>query len=102
MINLNHDGLFIGNFTNGKTQNVECKLGKKLYYVDIDKNSCNTTLDFYRKLGERDKFSKYDKEANRVSVTVKNSAVLFREFFENISEIEKAQRIMNKYVQELV
>ena len=30
MVNLNHDGLFIGNFTNGKTQNVECKLGEKI------------------------------------------------------------------------
>ncbi len=102
MINLNHEGLFISKFNYGKTQNIECRLGKKIYYIDIDKNSNCTFLDFYRKINERNKFSKYTKEAEKSSVTVKNNAVLFREFFENILEIEKAQRIMNKYIQELV
>ena len=102
MLNLNKDSLFISNFDNGTTQNIECRLGRCLYYIDLSKNSNDTTLYFYRKIAkQRNRFSKYSKEAGCISVTLRNDALLDRNFFENIREIARAQEIVSKYNQKL-
>lgn len=49
MLNLNKEFLNIGKLPNGKTQNIEVKIGRKSYYVDVDKNYKNACVDFYKK-----------------------------------------------------
>ena len=44
MINLNQQSVFIAEMPFGKTQNIECRLGRSLYMLDVDKNAC-TILD---------------------------------------------------------
>lgn len=97
MINLNKDILFIGNFEYGKTQNIECRLGRKLYLIDIDKNVNTTCLHFYKKMDtDRNKHSKYD-VSESYRIIVKNEALLDKNVFKNIAEIEKAQFITSQY-----
>lgn len=97
--NLNHEtGIFLSNFEYGKTQNVEVKIGRKTYLCDFDKSSAGARVDFYKKLNKnRPSFSKYDPEAEKHSASIKSDAVLRREFFLEIEEIEKAQRILYRY-----
>ena len=98
MYNLNHDLIFIEKFPFGKTQNIEIKMGRSLYLMDVSKSSDSAIVEFYKKLSkDRQSYSKHDKKAERHSVVVKNDAVLDREFFEHISEIEKAQEVYQKY-----
>lgn len=99
MINLNKkEMLFVGRFEFGRTQNIEVKLGRKLYLVDIDKSSHNTSIDFYKKQGpDRGTYSKYGVEDSVLGVEVKNDAMLDRSFFEHIKEIYDAQRIYSKF-----
>lgn len=97
-INMNTTPHFIiDKFPTGKTQNIRIKIGRKHYLVDIDKNALYTHLDFYenQKPKDRKSFSKYG--AGLCYVTLKNNAVLDREFFKNITEIQRAQHIVNKY-----
>lgn len=97
MINLNHEFIRVSTFDCGKTQNVECKLGRKTFLLDVNKDSACTRLDFYKMVGaDRKSFSKYSAEAENVSVIVKNDAVLDRSFFENIKKIAEAQMIVTR------
>lgn len=97
MLNLNKEFLNIGKLPNGKTQNIEVKIGRKLYYIDVDKNCDSACVDFYKKIGaERTKQSKYGVDGV-LGVFVKVDAFLDREFFNQISEIKKAQEIFNKW-----
>lgn len=97
MINLNHEFIRVSTFEYGKTQNVECKLGRNIFLLDVSKDSACTRLDFYKMVGtERKSFSKYSAEAENASVTVKNDAVLDRKFFENIKKIAEAQMIITR------
>ncbi len=97
--NLNHEfGISLKEFKYGNTQNVEVKIGRKTFLVDINKNCSVGCIDVYRKLSkDRSNFSKYDPEANLHSAFVKNDAYLCRNFFEDIENIEKAQYIFRKY-----
>lgn len=102
MLNLNKESIYIGNFKNGKTQNIECRLGRRLYYIDIDKDCFSTYIELYKKVKKnRHDFSKYDPEAEKHDVCVKNNAVLSRDFFENMAEIERAQFIIGIYYKNL-
>ena len=61
IINLNHQSIFIAKMPFGKTQNITCRLGRKLYMLDINKNACMVHVSFYHRLNsEREKYSKYD------------------------------------------
>lgn len=78
----------------GKNQNIEVRIGRKLYMVDVDKDALLAHLDFCKKVkSDRTKYSKYDPEAEMVSVTVRNDVRLDKNFFENIEEISKAQTV---------
>ena len=97
MINLNHGELLVvERFSFGKTQNIEVKLGRKIYLVDIDRNVASAFISFYPKQSnERTAYSKYSGEIE--SVFVNNTACLDREFFENIKVIEKAQKTITRF-----
>lgn len=100
MLNLNKELVFLSKFENGKTQNIECRLGRCLYFIDIEKNAANAHIHFYKKIKKnRNDFSKYDANSKLYSIRIKNDALLDREFFENIAEIAKAQHIADKYSQ---
>lgn len=100
MLNLNHSVLSLRDLPFGKTQNFEIKIGRKTYLCDIDKNSASVCVELFDKVpGKRENFSKY--AANLHSVYVKPDAVLDRDFFEHIAEIEAAQRVINRYRYEL-
>lgn len=97
MINLNKEFLNIGKLPNGKTQNIEIKIGRKLYYVDVDKNCESACIDFYKKIGtDRKNQSKYGVDGV-LGVFVKIDALLGRDFFEEIEDIDKAQKIYRKW-----
>lgn len=101
MINLNKELLDIDKLQNGKTQNIEVKVGKKLYYVDVDKNCDSACVDFYQKVGtNRKNQSKYSVDSV-LAVFVKTDALLDRAFFEEIEEIKKAQEIYRKWGDQL-
>ena len=103
--NLNEGAAWIkiGDFEYGKTENIEVKIGKKFYILDIDKDHLSSHLEFYKKLGkDRSKYSKYDKDAGRISVEVKNDAYLSRTFFEDIKKISEAQDIYKKYGSQII
>ena len=96
-INLNHELLFVGDFPYGKTQNIEVKLGRKNYMVDIDRNSNSAMIDFYHKKGEdRNSYSKYGTDST-LAIKVDSKALLDRDFFEHIEEIGAAQRIYDRF-----
>lgn len=100
IINLNRQSVFIAKMPFGETQNIECRLGRKLYMLDIEKNACTVHVSFYRRLNsERKKYSKYDSAAQCSEVTVAQKAILDRKFFENIHKISDAQRICNMYAE---
>lgn len=97
MLNLNKEFLNIGKLPNGKTQNIEVKIGRKLYYIDVDKNCDSACVDFYKKIeADRTKQSKYSVDGV-LGVFVKVDAFLGRDFFEQILEIKKAQEIFSKW-----
>lgn len=98
IINLNRQSVFIAKMPFGKTQNIKCRLGRRLYMLDIEKNACTVRVSFYRRLNsERKKYSKYDSKAHCTGVTVSKKAILDRKFFENIYKISDAQNTCNIY-----
>lgn len=100
MLNLNNSMLSLRDLPFGKTQNLELKIGRKTYLCDIEKDSSSAFVELFDKLpGKRENFSKYD--ANLHSAHVKPDAVLDRDFFEHIAEIEAAQRVISRYRYEL-
>lgn len=100
IVNLNSTDIYLSCFPYGKTQNIKIKIGRKLYYLDIDKNCDRAHIGFYNYCSpNRKTFSKYDKEANFCGMRVENDARLTKEFFENIHEIKKAAETMEKYTQ---
>lgn len=96
-INLNNGFLSLGKFPYGKTQNVLVKIGKRFFFVDIDKTSACAFVEFYPRVNkDRTKFSKYETEHHYVHV--KENAVLDRKFFEDIAKIQEAQSILHEYI----
>ena len=98
-VNLNHDTLKLALLPSGKHQNIELKIGHKLFYCDINKSASEyALLDFYKKVGsDRTKQSKYGKNSIVLAMQVRRDSVLDRYFFENIKELEHALRICNRY-----
>lgn len=103
ILNLNKgETLKIEELRNGKTQSIEVRLGRKLYYIDVDKHMTCASIDFYKKVcKDRTKQSKYDDNMIASAVFVKNSAVLGKTFFEHISEFEKAVATVRTFRHEL-
>lgn len=100
IVNLNKTDIYLSGLPFGKTRNIKIKIGRKLYYLDIDKDSNSACIDFYNYCkSDRTAFSKYDKEANNCRMFVKNDAILTRGFFKNIYEIKKAAELIEKYKQ---
>lgn len=100
IINLNQQSVFIAKMPFGKTQNIKCRLSRRLYMLDIEKNACTVRINFYLRLNsERKKYSKYESGASCATVTVAKKAILDRKFFENIHKISAAQRICNMYAE---
>lgn len=95
MTNLNKTTIFISNFPYGETQNEIIKVGRKLYYMDIDKNSASTLIEIYNYKKDRVSMSKY--MADLSLVTVKNDAIIDRDFIENIKDIEKARKTLVRF-----
>ena len=92
MINLNKESVSISEMPFGKTQNIECRLGRSLYMLDVDKNACTVHVSFYRRLNsDREKYSKYDPAAQCCMVTVAQNAILDWKFFDNIYAIMEAR-----------
>lgn len=98
MVNLNrNEYLNVKALDYGKTQNIIVKLGRCLYYVDVNKNNDSANVDFYKKTSpERNKQSKYSTDGT-LGVTVKNDSFLNREFFDNISKIKDAQNVYRRF-----
>ena len=100
IINLNRQSIFIAKIPFGKTQNIICRLGRRLYMLDIEKNACTVHVNFYRHLNsERKKYSKYETAAQCSAVSVAQKAILDRKFFENIHTISEAQNTCNMYAE---
>ena len=97
MTNLNKTTIFISNFPYGKTQNEIIKVGRKLYYMNIDKNSASTLIEIYNYKKDRVSMSKYMAWADLSLVTVKNDAIIDRDFIENIKDIEKARKTLVRF-----
>lgn len=92
------DFINIGNFKYGWTQNIEIKIGRKLYLMDVKKDCSSCWIEVYRKLNkDRKKYSKYDPRAKATCIRVENNAVLDYRFFENIHEIERVQNTYFNY-----
>lgn len=100
IVNLNKTDIYLSVLPCGKTQNIKIKIGRKIFLLDIDKNSGSSCIDFYNYCNsDRKSFSKYDKEANNCRMLVENDAILTKDFFENIYGIKKAAQLMEKYTQ---
>lgn len=98
MLNLNERYLDVKRLGFGKTQNIEVKLGRRFYYVDVNKNQDSAVIDFYPKTTKsRNDQSKYS--GGVLGVSVKPEAALGREFFEDIKQIKAAQEVMFKWRQ---
>ena len=101
-INLNHDSFNIGELDYGSTQNIEIKIGRKIYLCDVNKNRNYAFIQVYNKpSNDRKSFSKYSDGANLHCVSVKPDAHLKKDFFENIAMLEKAQSLYDTYGQVL-
>ncbi len=93
-INLNHnESIDIASLPYGMTQHILVKLGQRRYYVDVQKNSYNACVDFYRYTESGNKWG------NLVVgvVFVKNNAFLRRPFFDNILDIKRAQDVYREF-----
>lgn len=95
-INLNNELFWVSKFEYGKTTEIEIKIGHEWFLVDIEKDSICTHIEVYKKTS--DKVSKYDSEFF-CQTTVKSTAILNRDFFENIKKIQEAELFLQKYEQ---
>lgn len=92
------DFIYIADFEYGSTQNIEIKIGRRLYLIDVKKDSGSSWIEVYRKLNkDRKRYSKYDPRAKAACIRVENNAVLDSQFFNNIHEIERAQFTCSLY-----
>lgn len=96
--NLNHGNcMFVSVLPHGRGV-CEIKIGRNWRIVEFNKNASYTRLDIFNKLdNDRNKYSKYDADACLVSITVKNNAVLNRDFFVERWELEQALKMVRKY-----
>jgi hypothetical protein len=94
MLNLNHELLFLGRFDNG-THTMECKIGRKVYQLTIEKNSYDALVTLSNKLPSGS--SKYGPAADIHMIFVDRDALIEREALERIAELEAAQALMRKF-----
>lgn len=93
-INLNHnESIDIASLPYGMTQHILVKLGQRRYYVDVQKNSRNACVDFYRYTDRGGKWGNLVVGA----VFVKSDAFLRRSFFDNIIDIKRAQDVYREF-----
>ena len=97
IINLNHTIIRLEDFPYGKTQDLIVKVGRKLYYMDINKDKLFATVDIYNYCGERSSFSKYGSKADMHFIYLEPVGLIDRDLFEHAAEIEKAQTLLTKY-----
>lgn len=97
VININHNTIFLSNYKPGKHQNIIIRIGRKLYYMDIEKNATNAHIDLYNYKKNRGKMSKYDAAAELHTITVKSNTYIDRDLLQHIEGIEKAQQVYYKY-----
>lgn len=96
-LNLNKHTLLVEKFDFGKTT-IVVKIGRKKFYLDIDKNRIGYTLTLYNLVNkDRTKFSKYDEKANAVMMTFNEYRLFDRNFFENMEQIQKSEQLLNKF-----
>lgn len=92
-INLNQEWLYLSTLQNGMTQNIELKIGRKIYLCDIEKCNEYACIEMYDRVDkDRTKFSKYG-GVNLHWVNVKSNAYLTRKFFEYFIKISEAQKL---------
>lgn len=90
--NMNHESLFLNEIPFGKNYKISLKIGRRNYFLDVNKSSESASIDLY----PANAISKY--ACNSIlCVKVKNDAMLTRDFFEEIEAIKKAQEIQQKY-----
>ena len=92
-INLNHEKVFVSECEYGRTQDIEIRVGRQTFLMDIQKVNSHAHIMVYKKLGaDRQKYSKYHPKAELKCVRVKPEAILDKRFFELIDKLEEAQR----------
>ena len=95
--NLNKESIYLSTFNFGKTYNIEIKIGKKFYILDVDKNRISAHIDFYKKSNSRREFySKYD-DSYLVCLSVEKNSILDKKFFENIKVIACCKEFLEEY-----
>ena len=90
-INLNHELMSIACFDSGKTE-LRVKAGRTFYNTCVKKCALYSTVYIWTGKPNETRYN-----GTLTLHTVKNSAVLSKEFFINRAEIEKAQRIARIY-----
>lgn len=93
MIDLNKESLSLAEYQNGKKYRIEVKVNNLYYYIDIDKDMNSCLIDIYLMCDK----SKYAPECSLRSVWVRNDAIITDSFIQESKEIEKAQRIYDRY-----
>lgn len=93
MIDLNKQKIQLSEMPFGQTQNLECCLDGNLYLLDLSKNACSASLNFYRRLdSNRGKYSKYDAAAQRCDATISPDVTLY-DAFSDISKPPAAKAL---------
>ncbi len=96
--NLNHEIISVNDFPYGKTQAVIVKVGKRQYYIDVDKCSQSITLSVYDVVSKaRKTFSKYDANLRFITLSTKNLHYIDRQFMSDLDEIILADKLVKKY-----
>ena len=102
IINLNHQDFNLSTLPYGKTQNIQLKVGRKIYLMDTDKSALSITVDIYNEISKnRNTFSKYSDKANLKSLRLANDCFLSRDLVEDFDELEKAVSLVDKYKRDL-
>lgn len=97
-IEVNHYGIALSVVNSGWTQDILVRIGRKLYWMDIRKDSFSAVIGLYNYVSkDRSSFSKYSPEADLHEAFVKPDAYIDRDFLEHIAEIEDAQSVYRRY-----
>jgi len=88
-------GISLASMPCGKTQNIIIRVGRKMYYMDVNKDCDCACVEVYDYHKVRNSFSKYG--ANHHFVMCKPDAYLTKKFFERIAEIQIAQHIVDEF-----
>lgn len=96
--NLNHEIIPVDDIPYGKTQAVIVKVGKRQYYIDVDKCSQSIALSVYDVVSkERKSFSKYEANLRFITLSTKNLHYIDRQFMCDLDEIILTDSLVKKY-----